>query len=195
MVTSVSCPTAETTGTAQAAMARATASSLKVQRSSSDPPPRPTITTSGPPGAAEIFDAAADLFHRAFALHQRREEPDVQAGKAARQDVDHVRDGRAARRGDDADAPRKARQRPFALRGEQPLGGQLLLELLEGQLQRAQALRLQRLHQQLVFAARLVDVDAAARQHRQPVLRLELPVAVRRSGRPRSAPARRAPSG
>ena len=83
------------------------------------------------------------------------------------------------RRGDDSDAARKARQRPFALGAEQPLGGQLLLELLEGQLQRAQALRLEQFHQQLVFAARFVNVDAAARQHRQAVLRLELPVAVR----------------
>ena len=115
MVTSVSCPTAEITGTEQAAMARATASSLKVHRSSSDPPPRPTITTSGPLGPAEVLDAAADLLHRALALHQRREEADVQAGKAARENLDHVRDGRAARRGDDADAPRKARQRPLAL--------------------------------------------------------------------------------
>ena len=62
---------------------------------------------------------------------------------------------------------------------EQAFGGQLLLELLEGQLQRAQSLRFQHLHLQLVFAARLVDIDAAARQHRQAVLRLELPVAVR----------------
>ncbi len=131
-----------------------------------------------PTGAAEELDPAADLFHRALALHQRRVEADVQAGKAAGEDVHHVRDGRAARRGDDADAPRKARQRPLALGREQPLGGQLLLELLEGQLQRAQPLRLQQLHQQLVFAAGLVDVDAAARQHRQAVLRLEFPVAV-----------------
>ena len=47
MVTSVSCPMAEMTGTEQAAMARATASSLNVHKSSSDPPPRATITTSG----------------------------------------------------------------------------------------------------------------------------------------------------
>ena len=162
-------------------MARATASSLKVQRSSSEPPPRPTITRSGQRGAAEVFDAAADLLHRAFALHQRGEEPDVQAGKAARENLDHVGDGGAARRGDDADAARKARQRPLALRREQSLGGQFLLELLEGQLQRAQALRLQHFHQQLVFAAGFVDIDAAARQHGQAVLRLEFPVAVGRA--------------
>ena len=33
-------------------------------------------------------------------------------------------------------------------------------------------------HQQLIFAARFVYVDTAARQHRQPILRLELPVAM-----------------
>ena len=46
MVVSVSWPTALMTGTGHAAMARATASSLKAHRSSALPPPRPTITTS-----------------------------------------------------------------------------------------------------------------------------------------------------
>ena len=46
MVKSISCPTAETTGSGHTAMARATTSSLKFQRSSMDPPPRPTINTS-----------------------------------------------------------------------------------------------------------------------------------------------------
>src|SRR2546423_15427599 len=45
IVKSVSCPTAEITGTEQAAMARATLSSLKVHKSSIDPPPRATMTT------------------------------------------------------------------------------------------------------------------------------------------------------
>ncbi len=40
MVKSVSWPTAEITGRGQAAMARATASSLNAHRSSSEPPPR-----------------------------------------------------------------------------------------------------------------------------------------------------------
>jgi hypothetical protein len=136
------------------------------------------MTTSGHPDWAEVLDAAADFLHRALALHQRGEEADVQAREAARENLDHVRDGGAARRGDDPDAPREARQRTLALGREEALGGQLLLELLEGQLQRAQSLRLQQFHQQLVFAAGFVDIDAAARQHRQPVLRLEFPEAV-----------------
>ena len=48
IVTSVSWPTAEITGTGDAAIARATISSLKAQRSSIDPPPRPTMMTSTP---------------------------------------------------------------------------------------------------------------------------------------------------
>ena len=47
MVKSVSWPTQEITGMREAAMARATISSLKGQRSSSEPPPRPTSSTSG----------------------------------------------------------------------------------------------------------------------------------------------------
>ena len=43
---SVSWPTAEMTGTAEARMARATSSPLKAQRSSLEPPPRPTMMTS-----------------------------------------------------------------------------------------------------------------------------------------------------
>ena len=42
MVTSVSCPTALTTGMRLVKIARATRSSLKLHKSSSEPPPRPT---------------------------------------------------------------------------------------------------------------------------------------------------------
>ena len=62
---------------------------------------------------------------------------------------------------------------------EQSFGGQFLLELLEGQLQGAEPLGFQRFHQQLVFAARLIDVDASARQHRESILRAKFPIAVR----------------
>ena len=46
MVKSVSWPTAEITGIAELRIARATSAVLKAQRSSVDPPPRPTINTS-----------------------------------------------------------------------------------------------------------------------------------------------------
>lgn len=98
-----------------------------------------------------------------------------------RENLHHVGDGRAARGGDDADAPWKAGQRPFPLGGEQPLGGQFLLELLECQLERAQTLRFEQFHYQLVFATLFVDIDAPARQHGQSIPRAEFPIAMRRT--------------
>ncbi len=123
--------------------------------------------------------AAADLFYRSFALHQRRKQADVQTRESPRQDMHHVRNGGAAWRGDDADAPREARQRSLALGCEQPFRRELFLQLLEGELQRAEALRLDQLHQQLILAARFVYIDAPTGEYGQPILRLELPVAVR----------------
>ena len=62
-VTSVSCPTAEIRGMAQAAAARTGASSLKAMRSSRLPPPRATMRRSGrgtlPPGAMASNPAMA----------------------------------------------------------------------------------------------------------------------------------------
>ena len=56
-VVSVSCPTALMSGMRQAATVRASPSSLKAQRSSTDPPPRATIRMSGlgtaPPASRE----------------------------------------------------------------------------------------------------------------------------------------------
>src|SRR5207244_1707689 len=83
----------------------------------------------------------------------RRKQADVEAGQAGGQDLDHIGDGGAAGGGHNSDPARKGRQRAFAPGREQPLGGQFLLELLERQLQRAQTLRFQHLHLQLVFAA------------------------------------------
>ncbi len=56
---------------------------------------------------------------------------------------------------------------------EQPLGLQLLLQLLERELQRADALRLQVLADDLVLALGVVDAEPAARDDVQAVLRLE----------------------
>ncbi len=72
-------------------------------------------------------------------------------------------------------------QRPLAPRVEQPLGREPLLELIEGELQRAEPFRLQVLADDLVLALRVVDADAAARDDAQAVLRLEAQVAQRRA--------------
>ena len=61
---------------------------------------------------------------------------------------------------------RAASNKPFRL--------ELLLQLLEGKLQCARALRLERLHNELIFAPRFIHFEISAREHRQSVLRLEL---------------------
>ena len=58
MVTSISCPTAETIGIVDPDIALATGSSLKAQRSSIEPPPRPTMITSGSPVATKSLIAS-----------------------------------------------------------------------------------------------------------------------------------------
>ena len=140
-------------------MARATDSVLKLQRSSSEPPPRPTINRSAHFVPAEVFDAAADFFDRVLALHGCREEPDVQPGKTAGEDLHHIRDGRAAGRSDDADALRESRQRTLAGGVEEPFSGEFLLELFEGDLQRAARLEARSIRQS-------TGIRRAARRHR-----------------------------
>ena len=87
------------------------------------------------------------------------------------------RERRAVERRHDADLARERGQRPLARRIEQAFGLQLLLELLEGQLQRAEALRLQVVAEQLILALRLVDRQPAARDDVQAILGLELQIA------------------
>ena len=142
MVTSVSWPTAEITGIGQAAIARATTSSLNAHRSSSEPPPRPDDHHVHVIDAGDEPEGARDLRRGALALHPRRRDDQVRVRIAAAQHADDVAQRRAVDRGDDADAAGQCGQRPLAGLVEQPLGGELLLQLLEGELQRAQALRL-----------------------------------------------------
>jgi len=79
IVKSISCPTAEITGTREAWIARATDSSLKHHKSSMLPPPRPTMMTSGGSGsalsssrAATISGAASAPWTRAGAIRMWR---------------------------------------------------------------------------------------------------------------------------
>src|SRR5581483_9643792 len=133
----------------------------------------------GPARPAEVFEAAADVFDRALALHERRKEADVDAGKAACEDVNQVRDDGASRGCDNADAPRKARQIAFAGAVEQTFGRQLLFELLERELQNAITLRFEKFDEQLILTASLIDVETPAGQDGQAILRLDFPIAMR----------------
>src|SRR5216684_4334195 len=72
MVKSTSCPIAETTGLGQTAIARATTSSLKVHRSSTEPPPRVTAMQDAKKIAKR---GATDAGHHADPARQKRNRP------------------------------------------------------------------------------------------------------------------------
>src|SRR5262249_32167478 len=92
----------------------------------------------------------------------------------------------AVERGDDADLARERRQRALARGVEQSFVLQPLLQLVEGELQGAEPMRLEMLAHQLVLALRLVDPHAPPRDRPQAVRRLELEIAQRRAEDDRS---------
>ena len=65
----------------------------------------------------------------------------------------------------------------FRAASNSPSSGQLFLQLLKRELQRAVPLRLNRFDDHLHFAASLIQVDAPAHEHSDAVLRLEFQVA------------------
>ena len=127
--------------------------------------------------AADGPDGIGDLSRCAFALHPRRPDDEVDVGMAAGEDLDDIAERRSGERRDDADLRRQRRQRPLARKIEEALGLELLLQLLERQLQRAETLRLKVVAEQLILALRLVDGQPPARHHAQSVFGLELQIA------------------
>ena len=99
-------------------------------------------------------------------------------GKSAAQDAHDIAHGGAARRGDQADAVGEHGQRLFALGSKESFGFEAFLQLLEGELQRAEAYRLDILDVDLVFAACFIDADRAANGDVQAVLGAELDAAL-----------------
>ena len=144
IVKSTSWPTAEITGTGQAAIARASRSSLNAQRSSADPPPRPMMTTSTSGTRAIARSARTRSARRLVALHARGAHHDARGRMPRREDAQDVAHGRAVERRHDADAAGQHRQRTLPRGVEQALGLQLALQLLERGLQRAEPVRLER---------------------------------------------------
>ena len=129
-----------------------------------------------PSRPAEICEARHHLLRRAVSLHLRRVNTHVAPREPAFQNLENVANHRSGRRRHDPDPLGQRRKRPFPGALEQPFGCQFLLQLLESQLQRAVPLRLDRFHDELHFAARIVHIDAPARQHRDAILRLELQI-------------------
>ena len=117
----------------------------------------------------EPADAGGDRAGAVCPLHGSGVDEEVEAGVTAADDGDDVADDGAGGRGDDADAARERRQGALAGGVEESLGGEALLELLEGELQGAAAARLHGLGDQLQLATALVDGDAAAHQHGEAV--------------------------
>ena len=130
MVKSVSWPTPEITGISESAMARATISSLKAHKSSSEPPPRANQHVHKLLGIEKLqrFD---DFLGSAFALYAHRKNREMHVGKSARKDAHDVADGSATRRSDQADAAGKKRQRLFARGIEEAFGFEALFQLIE----------------------------------------------------------------
>src|SRR2546426_177288 len=102
----------------------------------------------------------------------------MDVGKTAREDADHIADGRALWRSDDSDAAGEQRQRFFARGVEEAFGFEAFFQLLEGKLQRALPHQVDFLDVNLIFAALLVDADAAAHGDLQTVLGAELDAAL-----------------
>ena len=113
-------------------------------------------------GIIEIGDGGFNFGGGGLALHAGREEQDVEAGVAAADNVKKVADDGAGGRGDDADGARKCRQRALARGVEKAFGFESLLELLEGELERAGANGLKGFGHELHLAALVVDADPAA---------------------------------
>src|SRR5256885_13789238 len=93
--------------------------------------------------------------------------------KTAAQDANDVANGGASGRSDESDAARKNRQRFFVFRVEETFGFETFFELIEGKLQRADAERLHAFDVNLIFAALLVDADAAAECYLHAVFHAE----------------------
>ena len=123
--------------------------------------------------AVERADALRDLGRGALALDERGVDEHLEVGVARAQHAQDVAQHGAGGRGHDADPARQHRQRALARGVEEALLLELLLQLLEGLLQRALAERLEQLHRQLVLAARRVDAELSAREHLHSVARPE----------------------
>ena len=130
--------------------------------------------------ASDRPQAAGNFVRRAFTLDARRPDDQMRVRISPAEHFDDVADGGAIERGHDANLAGQRGKRPFAALVEQALGLKPLLQLIEGELQRAQTLGLQVLADQLVFAFRLVDRDAPAGDDREAIGGLELQVSERR---------------
>ncbi len=97
----------------------------------------------------------------------------------APEDLEDVPQRRAVERRHDPDLAGQRRERALSSLLEETLRLQLALQLLEGKLQRAAAVRIQVFAYELIFPFRLVHAQPAPRDDLQAVLDLEPEISVR----------------
>ena len=153
------------TGTGARAIARATISSLNAQILDGSAAAPDDDVDAGHP--AELAETARDPSD-ASSPCTRRADDQVEVPVAAAEDLDDVADGGAVQGRDDADLARQGRQRPCRAASKSPFLLQAFLQLFKRHLERAQALRLQVLADDLILALRLVHRDPAADDDPQP---------------------------
>jgi len=120
-----------------------------------------------------VAQCSDDLELGAVALHARRRDQQRRRRRPTTGELNHVANRGTGGRGHDADPPRVLGQRAFARLVEQAFGLEPAAQLLERQLQRALATRLDLANDQLQLAARLVDRGLSQQQQIEAVLQLE----------------------
>ena len=103
------------------------------------------------------------------ALHGRRQEDHFSQRKPTFEHAQQVVNHRATLGRDDTDAPREARQRPFATRLKQPLGLELAVQLLTLHLRHTDAFWEQQVGHQLAGTLALVQMNRAVGDQRQAI--------------------------
>ena len=174
MVKSISWPTADTTGSLDCAIARATTSSLKAHKSSIDPPAATDNKNIDIFSLIQLFNTLSNFFRRPLTLHFGGIKQDGRFGITSPDDMNHVTDRRPGRGGDNADLPRDLRELLFARLIEQTFFCQLFLELFKRLLESTQSFGFHRLDDDLVIATRFIDRDPSEQQYLITVFRREL---------------------
>ena len=164
MVKSTSWPTPEIVGTGDRAMVRATrfvveAPQILDRAAAARDDDRVEVIT-----LIQSLQRGDDLGRSIIALHGRRREHHPQQRPAAANDVEHVLQGRAGGRGDNADGVHDRRERAFPIGFKEALGLQLRLEPLELLIEIAHARRLDRVDVELIRALHFVHADLAVRK-------------------------------
>ena len=111
-----------------------------------------------------MVDGGGDFLGGTGALDADGVDDDVEVGEPASDDVEEVADGGAGGGGDEADAAGEGRERFFAGGVEEAFGSELVLELLEGELERAESFGEELGDDELVLAAFFVHADFAERE-------------------------------